>query len=166
MLGVSGPASKAHLNTKQGDYGVGQTPETYLGKERAENFNSPQTLKTGQFSFPDFLPVHAWALKGAWKIEPEKIVSGGAGSKLRLNFYARKVFLVMGTSSGKPVKAKLFLNGKPLLQGHGEDVHNGELWVKQHTLYELVGLSKRENAQLDIQAESPGLEAYAFTFSS
>jgi len=64
------------------------------------------------------------------------------------------------------IEAKLFLNGKPLLQGHGEDVHNGELLVKQHTLYELVGLSKRENAQLDIQAESPGLEAYAFTFSS
>ena len=166
LLGVTARPTSSNVTVKQGEAGIGQTPETYLGYDRAERFASNQPLRTGTFTFPDFLSVHSWALKGPWKIDREKIISSQAGSTLRLNFYARKVFLVLGTAGDKPVKARLFLNGKPLLKANGEDVINAELTIKNHTLYELISLPKTQNAQLDIQAETPGLEAYAFTFSS
>lgn len=146
----------------------GQTPEAYLGSERATHFSSPEqaTGSAQNFSLPESLPADHWALSGKWRIEGERIVAQEVGAKLRFNFTAGKVFLVLGTQDGKPVKASITLNGQPPTDGAGHDAPDGELSVSQHTLYELINQHEAKSGVLEITAQSPGLEAYAFTFGN
>lgn len=131
----------------------GQTPETYLGTDRAKNF-----VATGA------LEKHQWTLSGKWERKPDRITSQEAGADLTLHFDAGKVFLVLGTSTGRPVKASLTLNGKPLTMDGGADTSGGVVTVNQHAVYELVRQKEPKEGMLRIRAEAPGLEAYAFTF--
>lgn len=143
------------------------TPETYLGFKRTRNFSSPQGLvreRSVDFAFPKILPLHAWALSGLWQIQPERVVAEETGASLRLAFQARKVFLVLGSASGKPVSVTVLLNGQPVEARGGKDVHNSVLTVKGHALYELVNLPAFGQGLLELQTQDPGLEAYAFTF--
>ncbi|MBK9160071.1 MAG: cytochrome c biogenesis protein DipZ [Nitrosomonadales bacterium] len=146
-----------------------QTPETYLGYERARNFSSPEdpALDAVQrYSFPASLGQDDWALRGDWKIEAERIVAAGQGAALRLNFKARKVFLVLGSASGRPLRANIRLNGEPVGGNAGKDAPAGVLNVERNTLYELVDQQAVKGGMLEIETNEPGLEAYAFTFGS
>ena len=146
-----------------------QTPETYLGIARAQNFSSAEKLVADQpqhFSLPKFLPSNHWALSGNWYTDAERITAKDAGAKLQLNFTAGKVFLVLGTKDGKPVTATITLNGEPLSSAAGKDSPNGKMTVDHHAVYELVNQSKVRNGLLEITANTPGLEAYAFTFGN
>lgn len=149
--------------------GRAQTPETYLGFERANSLKSPEEVEPGKvkaYSIPGFVPQDGWALSGEWKIEGEKVVSAQPEAMLQLNFVAKKVFLVLGSATGKPIKARVTLNGELLDAAAGKDAPNGRITVDRHTLYELVDQKKAGNALLTITADEPGLEAYAFTFGS
>jgi cytochrome c biogenesis protein CcdA/thiol-disulfide isomerase/thioredoxin len=144
-----------------------QTPETYLGYERMSHFSNKETVVKGKespYHFPSFIPVHSWALSGKWKIESEKIISAGEGSALRFNFNAGKVFLVLGTASGKPIEATVTLGGEAIGTNAGKDAASGKIAVSHNTLYELVDQKNSKNNLLEITATEPGLEAYAFTF--
>lgn len=121
-----------------------QTPETYLGTERGERFDELSANP----------PVNHWTLIGNWEKLPEKIVAQQAGSAIILHFYAQKVFLVLGTAQSQPIIIERYLNGKDI----------GSLKITADTLYQLVNLSKPEDGVLEIKTDSPGLEAYAFTF--
>lgn len=165
LLGLD---AKADAGSETPVISKGQTPETYLGTDRAANFSSPQKLELGDatFSPPKFLPTDHWALSGKWQVEGERIVAQQAGAKLQLNFTAGKVFLVLGTQTGKSITAKLILNGEPLAASAGKDSPDGVLTVKNHTLYELVNQQSAKNGLLEINASDAGLEAYAFTFGN
>ncbi len=91
------------------------------------------------------------------QVAADKITTMDNDSKLRLNFNAQKVFLVLGSSSGKPISITLLLNGKPVAP-------NGTIVVDRHTLYQLIDQKTAANGLLEIQVNDPGLEAYAFTF--
>ncbi len=146
---------------------TGQTPETYLGSARAKNFASvekPLPGKVQPFTLPKFLSNDHWALFGKWHMEGERITAAEADAKLQLNFTAGKVFLVLGTKDGTPITAKLTLNGEPLGNAAGKDAPAGTLAIREHTLYELVNQGSVRNGLLEITADAPGLEAYAFTF--
>lgn len=144
-----------------------QTPETYLGYARAENFGGKQGLvhdAESAYRLPNFLSENKWALSGRWKVESEKIVASEKGAALRLNFKARKVFLVLGTSSGKPVHVSVRLNGEAVGAYAGKDAPAGAVTIERNTLYELIDQKTPNNSLLEIQSDAPGLEAYAFTF--
>ena len=148
-------------------FAPGQTQETYLGYARAENFGGREHIMQdaeNAFRFPAFLPEHAWALSGKWKVESEKITAAEKGSALRLNFKARKVFLVLGTATGKPIHAVLSLNGEAVGPNAGKDAPVGMVTIGRHTLYELIDQKKPRNSLIEIKSDAPGLEAYAFTF--
>ncbi len=121
-----------------------QTPETYLGRSRARHFSNNYQL----------LPPDHWGLSGKWRIEDEYLIAEEAGAKLRLHFTASKVFLVMGTLKGKPVKVNITMNGNPA----------GQLTIDQHKLYTIIEQHGSKQGFLEITADAPGLEAYAFTF--
>ncbi|HAU0201922.1 TPA: cytochrome c biogenesis protein DipZ [Legionella pneumophila] len=121
-----------------------QTPETYLGRSRASHFSNNYQL----------LPPDHWGLSGKWRIEDERIIAEEAGAKLRIHFTASKVFLVMGTLKGKPVKVNITLNGNSA----------GQLTIDQHKLYTIIEQHRSKQGLLEITADAPGLEAYAFTF--
>lgn len=145
----------------------GQTPETYLGSARAKNFSGAEQAVNGDvktFDFPPELAVDHWALSGDWEIESERIVSYSPGAALRLHFNAGKVFVVLGTPEGKQIRATVTLDGKPLSDVAGKDAPGGTIIVRGHGLYEIVRQGKVGPGVLEIAAEDPGLEAYAFTF--
>ncbi|MBL0319261.1 MAG: cytochrome c biogenesis protein DipZ [Alphaproteobacteria bacterium] len=166
LLGITGKA--AFLSAEQLDNGEHQTPETYLGFSRASHFslvNGP--LKPDQvanYHIPKSLQSDHWALEGTWKIEDEKIIAVSNDAKLQLNFTGKKVFLVLGNPTGKPVHAMVSLNGKPLGPNAGKDAPGGYLTIDQNTLYELINQPHSTNGLLELKALEPGLEAFAFTF--
>ena len=165
LLGLDKAAAETEVKVTSDN----QTAETYLGYGRAENFASaePVTKDSVQnYSLPQSLPADHWALQGQWKIESERIVAASAAASLQLNFTAKKVFLVLGTPSDHPVKITLHLNGQPIGNATGKDAPNGTLTVNSQTLYELVDQDSAQSGVLDITADAPGLEAYAFTFGN
>jgi thiol-disulfide isomerase/thioredoxin len=136
-----------------------QTPETYLGSERgSRNFNDSDR----NFIFPKDLPKHTWALQGDWKVDSQFVESRNAGDSLKFNFLAKKVFLVMASENGEEINVKVLVNGKQ--KDLGGDVKNGVVKVKNSELYEIVNLSKGEGGVVEIESDSAGLQAYAFTF--
>ncbi|MEN6586308.1 MAG: cytochrome c biogenesis protein DipZ, partial [Sulfuricella sp.] len=119
----------------------GQTPETYLGYDRAENFAGKEHVALDAetaYRFPDALDKNQWALSGKWKVNDQKIVSQEKGAALRLNFKARKVFLVLGTADGKPVRVTVRLNGEAVGSNAGKDAPGGVATIERNTLYELI----------------------------
>lgn len=146
-----------------------QTPETYLGAKKATRFagekpfqESPETV----FAMPISLAEHEWGLAGGWSVGIQNITSKTKGALLRINFTAGRVFLVMGTQTGKPIEARLTLNGEAIGPAAGRDAPGGVVTVTQHTLYELVNQGEVKNATLEIVGNAPGLEVYAFTFGN
>lgn len=164
LLGLSGEAENI---AEPRYFNYNQTPETYLGFERSENFSSPTPIKqNSKFKLPEFLPSNHWALSGQWSIEPQRIIAKEAGAKLQLNFTAKKVFLVLGSSSSEPIWATLKLNGQAIGKMAGQDVVNSKISVSEHRLYELVNQDQSQNSLLEITSNKPGLQAYAFTFGN
>ena len=162
LLGLKGEVAPMRA---EAPYDSGQTPETYLGYGRAERYADEGVVRQdapAHYSFPKSLSRHAWALNGMWSIGGQRITAG-KGASLRLHFHARKVFLVLGSASGKPVEARLTLNGRPLGESAGSDARGGVVHIDGHRLYELVDQKSAKDGLLQIDAD-PGLEAYAFTF--
>jgi len=166
LLGIT-DETRADVNAEAGGSSALQSPETYLGYERGENFSSTEPVGRDEavnYSFGDFLLLNHWALAGQWQISPQLITAKQAGAKLRYNFVAGRVFLVLGSTDGKPVQVRLTLNGKPLGDKAGKDVKNSSLTVDRETLYELVNQGGVSNGILELEAVEAGLQAYAFTF--
>lgn len=165
-----GLGEKVAQNTEEAPaFSAMQTPETYLGYARGRNFESPEDVASDEskrYSFPSALGADHWALSGDWKIGSENSVSTSAGAKLNLDFNARKVFLVLGSVSGKPIDVKLSLNGKSVGAAAGKDAPSGKLMVDRNTLYELIDQREMKRGVLEIEALQPGLEIYAFTFGA
>ena len=154
---------KAKTNDAEATHAPDQTPETYLGRKRAESFVGRHDSH-GRYSPPSSIPIDSWALSGTWKIESEKIVSRSTGASILLHFKASRVFLVLGTESGKPLRAEIRLNGKPAGMDAGTDAPSGQVNVIRNTLYELIDQKSPREGLIEIRSDSPGLEAYAFTF--
>ena len=144
-----------------------RTPETYLGYARADTDLSPALIhdQIPQYSFSKQLAENAWALQGGWLVNAEKIISAQSHSALKIHFRARKVFIVMGNNTKKPIQVKLLLNGKPLKSDNkGKDVTDSSIQVDKHSIYEAVALPQSGSGLLELSPNEPGLEIYTFTF--
>ncbi len=136
-----------------------QTPETYLGYARIEHLaGSPvRADEEAEYELPDYLPEDAVAFGGSWTVESERAVAG-RDARLRLNYLAGTVFLVLGTSGG-PGTVEVHVNGR----------YVRTIGVSEHRLYELAASPRAGGAQAYALLElrfTPGVEAYAFTFGS
>jgi thiol-disulfide isomerase/thioredoxin len=139
------------------------TPETYLGVARAERFTNPE-LSPGlhDFKAPARVPPNEFALRGPWREEFHSATA--AGGSLELNFGARHVYLVLGTTDGEPRKVRVLLDGKPIgAAAAGADVHGSDVTVDSQRLYELVDLPRVGHHVLRLEPEA-GVMGYAFTF--
>lgn len=144
------------------------TPEAYLGAARAQGFVNPfvgQPISPGTHDYraiPQALPPNALAYEGSWEIAPDGATALD-GARLRLDFTARRVFLVMG-SPEEPRSVRVLLDGRPIPDRlAGDDVRNGLASVDQQRLYRLVELPRAERHELTVIPES-GVSGYAFTF--
>jgi cytochrome c biogenesis protein CcdA/thiol-disulfide isomerase/thioredoxin len=139
-----------------------QTPETYLGYDRARGFAS---AVSPVFDAPaDYRPARVpgngeWNLTGRWTITPQYIVPQSSGT-LELGFQAKNVFLVIEPQS-RDASIRVSVDGSP--PSDTADVKNGRLEPAESRMYQLVGL-KRPGAHL-LKLEVKGkLRLFAFTF--
>jgi len=87
-----------------------------------------------------------------------------ADSQIHARVTARKVFLVLGTSDGRPREVRVLLDGRPLPDAvAGRDVSHGRATVSAQRLYRLVALPRVEDRRLTVMLP-PGVSGYAFTF--
>ena len=147
-----------------------QSPETYVGYQRAEHFVPETSLvpdKVAAYSAPSQLALNDWSLDGQWNVGPERATSGAPASRIVYRFHARDLHLVLGPGADhKPVRFKVLVDGKAPGDAHGTDVApDGSGSVTAQRLYQLVrqtgGVTDRT---FSIEFLDPGVSAYAFTF--
>ena len=147
-----------------------QSPETYVGYQRAEHFVPETSLvpdKVSAYSAPSQLALNDWSLDGQWNVGPERATSGAPASRIVYRFHARDLHLVLGPGADrKPVRFKVLVDGKAPGDAHGTDVApDGSGNVTEQRLYQLVrqtgGVTDRT---FSIEFLDPGVSAYAFTF--
>jgi cytochrome c biogenesis protein CcdA/thiol-disulfide isomerase/thioredoxin len=159
-VGVQAAADQAHV----------QSPETYIGYRRAENFASPGGFaqdRPKNYAEPAGLTLNQWALAGPWSVDPEKAMLRGASGKIEFRFFARDLHLVVGPGSdGKPVRFRVLLDGAAPLANHGADSDaNGEGVIDQQRLYQLIRQSGDVGEHVfSIEFLDGGVQAYSFTF--
>jgi cytochrome c biogenesis protein CcdA/thiol-disulfide isomerase/thioredoxin len=147
-----------------------QSPETYVGYQRAEHFVPETSLapdKVSAYNPPSELALNDWSLGGQWNVGSERAISSAPPSRIVYRFHARDLHLVLGPGpDGKPVRFKVLIDGKAPGDAHGTDVKaDGSGSVTEQRLYQLVrqtgGVADRT---FSIEFLDPGVSAYAFTF--
>jgi cytochrome c biogenesis protein CcdA/thiol-disulfide isomerase/thioredoxin len=147
-----------------------QSPETYVGYQRAEHFVAQTSLvpdRVATYAPTKQLALNDWSLGGQWHVGSERATASAPASRIVYRFHARDLHLVLGPGAdGKPVRFKVLIDGKAPGDAHGMDVApDGSGRVTQQRLYQLVrqngGVSDRT---FSIEFLDPGASAYAFTF--
>ena len=161
---VSSPLSNVPNQTPNGN----QSPETYLGAYRMEYFYPSGTVNKGdrEFVLAKDPAVNSFSLGGNWDIKQHEAVAG-PGAELKYRFHADKVFLVLRPGKAAAgAKVKVFVDGKPAnVSDAGLDVKDGVLTIDSARLYNLVNLIGSTGSHLlRLKFETPGIEAFAFTF--
>jgi cytochrome c biogenesis protein CcdA/thiol-disulfide isomerase/thioredoxin len=168
--GASGLGATTHTHAQQPSEAE-ITPESYLGAEKAERFENGQ-IPIGVHDFgsagalpgaPDagLAPEHL-RYAGSWQITGSS-ATASSGARLQLNFLARRVFLVVG-STQEPRPVRVLLDGHPIVQAvAGSDVHRSVATVSFQRLYRLVDLPRVERHVLSVEP-APGVTVYSFTF--
>jgi len=147
-----------------------QSPETYVGYQRAEHFVSQPALvpdKVAAYNPPAQLALNDWSLGGQWHVGPERATASAPASRIVYRFHARDLHLVLGPGAdGKPVRFKVLIDGKAPGDDHGMDVApDGSGTVTDQRLYQLVRQSGGVTDRIfSIEFLDPGASAYAFTF--
>ena len=130
------------------------TPESYLGYGRIARTGQFPEIDRHRDRFFDYefpqreLLRDELAYDGRWRVGPEQIVAG-LGARLRLQFTARKVFLVLGGDGNVHVR----------LDGKKQRV----VRVNGSRLYSLLSFPELREGLLELRFD-PGVRGYAFTF--
>jgi len=146
------------------------TPETYLGRARAESFASPGGQVLGRahdYTAPQRLGLNEWALEGRWTVGDEEAALDAAPGRIVMRFQARDLHLVLGPGAdGKPVRFRVRLDGAAPALDHGSDVGaDGAGTVQEHRLYQLIRQRDAgRDRTFEIEFLDSGVAAYAFTF--
>jgi cytochrome c biogenesis protein CcdA/thiol-disulfide isomerase/thioredoxin len=162
---------KAQGSSLVADFDDIDSPETYVGYERAFGLDSPGGPVrdvSHEYDAPrEGLPQNAWGFEGIWTVGPEKAVLDKAPGGLVYRFHARDLHLVLGPGTdGTPVRFRVSVDGVPPGDNHGVDINaQGEGSVSERRLYQLVRQSHEvKDRTFEIEFLDPGVQAYAFTF--
>ena len=153
----------------QADWNDLQSPETYVGADKAEHFTGgalrPNALT--QYRAAQNLAVNQWTLSGGWTIGPEFSSPDGQASAIRFRFHARDLHLVMGRDpAARPVRYRIKIDGAAPGSAHGVDTDaGGNGAIDADRMYQLV----RQPGPIaprtfEIAFLDPGARVYVFTF--
>lgn len=127
------------------------TRETYLGSTKRVNYAGGGTYTAGErgFSFPDRQPRDSFALDGAWTLTSQHITPTGAVGRIRLDYRAREVRMVLSgtgtvTYTTGDATRTIEVDGTP-------------------DSYQLLS-TKDIEAGVVMVTVSEGVQAYSFTF--
>ena len=153
---------------KEADWHHLRTPETYLGYDRGEHFDSPAgaAYESHDYQLPERLRLNHWGLAGQWTIGPENVVLDEAGGSIAYRYHARDAHLVLSPGAREPIPFRVLLDGEAPGPSHGVDVDEaGNGLLEQGRMYQLVrGHDDVRERTVEITFLEPGAEAYVFTF--
>ncbi len=157
-VGAEAAAAKATL----------KSPETYIGYGRADRFVSPggQAKDTAKDYGSANLSLNQWTLEGRWIVGAQSARLQAASGAIAYRFHARDLHLVLGSTSGKPVRFRVTIDARPPGADAGVDVKpDGTGVVTAERLYQLVRQKGDiRDRTFRITFLDPGVEAFAFTF--
>jgi len=141
-----------------------ETPETYIGTDRADTFASPQAATAGaaSYTFPGSLADDTFAVSGKFDFEPQYATELQSGDKLELSFFARDVYLVAAADS--PVQAKVQVTGTGGATPTEDVDAGGNLDIGAARLYHIVHLPSAARGTVTITFDGSGARVYSFTF--
>jgi cytochrome c biogenesis protein CcdA/thiol-disulfide isomerase/thioredoxin len=170
QLSVNGLVKVAATGAEAAPDSDVESPETYVGYERADSFLSPGGLQKDVahvYAIPKHLELNQWGLSGNWTDHPQVASLDSARGKIVFRFHARDVHLVLGpAANGKAVRFRVTIDGKALGADHGVDTDaQGDGKITDQRLYQLIRQkSTIEDRTFEIEFLDPGAQAYAFTF--
>jgi len=138
------------------------SPETYFGAWRNDNFGNgtPRAVGSQSFYVPVEVERNKFYLDGVWNITEEYVENVLGGAKIVFRYRASEVNFVAGAAES--VRAKILVDGVPAT---GQDVDaDGYVTIEAETLYNLVKTEDKEEHTLEIIPEEGGLQAFTFTF--
>jgi cytochrome c biogenesis protein CcdA/thiol-disulfide isomerase/thioredoxin len=147
-----------------------QSPETYVGYNRADNFVSPGGLVPDEshvYAATEQPKLNQWSLAGDWTDTGEHASLNAPNGRLTYRFHARDLHLVLGPPpDGKPVRFRVTIDGAAPGEDHGADVDaDGQGVVDAQRLYQLIRQSGAvKDRTFAIEFLDPGVQAFAFTF--
>jgi len=147
-----------------------ESPETYVGYDRADSFLSPGGLKQDaahSYSLPKHLELNQWGFMGTWTDHAQVASLDSAHGRIVYRFHARDVHLVLGpAANGKPIKFRVKIDGQAPGESHGVDTDAaGTGTITTQRLYQLIRQKDPiEDRTFEIEFLDPGAQAYAFTF--
>ena len=145
-----------------------QSPETYVGYARAENFVGGKVAHDDPWDYQaGTLGTNQWALDGRWNVHGENAQLEKADGGIVYRFRGRDLHLVLGPATdGKPIRFRVTIDGKAPGADHGMDTDaDGNGTVTEQRLYQLVRQANGSGERLfEIEFLDPGVQAYAFTF--
>jgi cytochrome c biogenesis protein CcdA/thiol-disulfide isomerase/thioredoxin len=141
-----------------------ETPETYIGTDRANSFASPESAAVGpnRYTFPSSLPADEFAVSGTFDFQAQYATATVAGDKLELSFYARDVYLVAAADS--PVPATVSVTGVTGATPTEDVTASGSMTIGAARLYHLVHLPSAARGTVIITFNKAGARSYSFTF--
>jgi cytochrome c biogenesis protein CcdA/thiol-disulfide isomerase/thioredoxin len=144
-----------------------ETPETYLGTERADAYVGSPVLGSQPdqtYSFSNNIGTSDWSLSGQWQVSGSNITSG-TNAKIKINIASKNVYLVSGAAQQSEVNVSF--NGKPIssLSDGGADVTNSQVKIQLSTLYRIASFKNFTNGVLELDLPS-GVSLNTFTFGN
>lgn len=146
-----------------------QSPETYVGFARGENFVSGEISRNESrvYSTPANLRLNEWGLSGDWTVRAEDAVLNSRGGRIAFRFHARDLHLVLGPAvDGKPVRFRVTIDGAAPGASHGVDTNDsGNGTVTSQRLYQLIRQQGNvSDHTFEIEFLDSGVDAFSFTF--
>ena len=147
-----------------------QSPETYFGAARNSSLANGNYFTNGTQTLT--APANAGTVKtnylylgGTWDFHDQYATNASAGATVTFQYVAGKVYMVAAGAPGGTV-VQVLQDGAPISAADaGSDVHDGTVTVTGNGLYNLVNnASGAGKHTLELIVESPGLQAYTFTF--
>jgi thiol-disulfide isomerase/thioredoxin len=147
-----------------------QSPETYAGYERTENFASRERLAHDSrrtYSLPVLPALNQWGLGGVWTVGAERSTLQAAQGKVVFRFHSRDVHMVLGPAkNGSRVRFKVRLDATAPGEDHGVDSSpDGTGEVREPRMYQLIRQKGRvQDRTFEIEFLDPAVEVFSFTF--
>jgi cytochrome c biogenesis protein CcdA/thiol-disulfide isomerase/thioredoxin len=152
-----------------------QTPETYFGTNRDQNYTGTTPLADGMSTFKPqaaaALSQNQWTLGGNWQINPEYITSNDTAgpnssptATLTFHVTAKDVYVVAGSTDNQPHMVTVGLPAADASQ-YGSDAPGGSLTINGSRLYHIVSLKQFGDTTITLTVPK-NVSLYTFTFGS
>ncbi|MGX1694097.1 cytochrome c biogenesis protein DipZ [Microbacterium keratanolyticum] len=128
------------------------TRETFLGSSKDVNYGGADAYRAGErdFAFPEDQPEDTFALHGRWKVETQYATPTEESARIRLNYRAAEVRIVVSGS------------GSLVLRADGESPRTITVDGTPRS-YSLLDAAEVGTGTLILEV-TPGVNVYSFTF--